>query len=121
MLRVDHGGSFSATGAGFAPVPDLQIPGVIGACIHFWAFNVKQSRPLVVTFPFLFPFLIHRCQKFLSIMPKRKRAAADVLDTAEEMGLESLADSNITGERVYSEIQYGTDINYIRMLDLWDE
>jgi hypothetical protein len=54
-------------------------------------------------------------------MPGRKRTAADVLDTAEEMGLESLADSNITSERVYSEIEPGTDINYVRMLDLWDE
>jgi hypothetical protein len=51
-------------------------------------------------------------------MLKRKRPAADVLDTAEEIGLESLADSNVTGEQVYSEIQYGTDINCVQMLDL---
>jgi hypothetical protein len=49
------------------------------------------------------------------MIPKRKRAAADVLDTAEEMGLESLADSNVTDKRVYSEIQYSTNINYVRM------
>jgi hypothetical protein len=33
-------------------------------------------------------------------MLKRKRSAADILDTAVEMGLESLADSNITAKQV---------------------
>jgi hypothetical protein len=51
-------------------------------------------------------------------MLKRKRSAADVLDTAVEIGLESLADSNITAQRVYSETQPSTDVNYFRMLDL---
>jgi hypothetical protein len=54
-------------------------------------------------------------------MPKRKRTAADVLDTAEEIGLESPADSNIIDDRVYSEIQPGTEVNYFQMLDLRDE
>jgi hypothetical protein len=31
-------------------------------------------------------------------MPKRKRTAANVLDIAVKMGLESLADSNITAK-----------------------
>jgi hypothetical protein len=51
-------------------------------------------------------------------MPKRKRTVANVLDTAVEIGLESLADSNITAKQVYSEIQPSTNINYFRMLDL---
>jgi hypothetical protein len=54
-------------------------------------------------------------------MLRRKRPAAEVFDIAEDMGLESLADSNITKDRVYSEIQHRTNINYVQMLDLWDE
>lgn len=43
---------------------------------------------------------------------------ADLLDTAIEMGLESLADSNITAKQVYSETRSSTNINYFQMLDL---
>lgn len=51
-------------------------------------------------------------------MPKIKRTAAEVLDAAEDIGWESLLDSDITNERVYLKLQPGTNINYFQILDL---
>jgi hypothetical protein len=54
-------------------------------------------------------------------MVRGKRTAADVFDNAETSGLEKLDVSDINGDPVYRELEPGTQINYSRMLDLWDE
>ena len=54
-------------------------------------------------------------------MAKRKRTAAQFFDDAETHGLESLIESRINSDKVSKHLQSGTEINYDRMLVLWDE
>lgn len=54
-------------------------------------------------------------------MVKRKRTAAQFFDVAEINGLESLINANISSDKVFKHLESGTEINYNRMLDLWDE
>lgn len=54
-------------------------------------------------------------------MAKRKRTAAEFFDDAETNGLESLIEANINGDKVSKHLEAGTQINYNRMLILWDE
>ena len=54
-------------------------------------------------------------------MAKKKRTAAQFFDDAESNGLESLATSYVNGNKVSKHLESGTEINYNRMLVLWDE
>lgn len=54
-------------------------------------------------------------------MMKKKRSAAQFFDDAEINGLESLINANINSDKVFNPLESGTEINYNRMLDLWDE
>ncbi len=54
-------------------------------------------------------------------MAKKKRTAAQFFDDAESNGLESLNKANIDGDTVSKHLESGTEINYNRMLVLWDE
>ena len=54
-------------------------------------------------------------------MAKRKRTAAQFFDDAETNGLESLIEANINSDKVSKHLESGTEINYNRMLALWDE
>lgn len=54
-------------------------------------------------------------------MAKKKRTAAQFFDDAQLNGLESLDNANIDGDTVFKHLQSGTEINYSRMLILWDE
>lgn len=52
---------------------------------------------------------------------QQKKTAADIFDAAELNGARPVEETDINGDRVPSVIQPGTEINYDRMLDLWDE
>ncbi|KAI9806300.1 MAG: hypothetical protein M1825_006415 [Sarcosagium campestre] len=54
-------------------------------------------------------------------MVKKKRTAAQFFDDAELNGLESLIEANMNSDKVSKHIESGTEINYNRMLVLWDE
>ena len=58
---------------------------------------------------------------YLVSMAKKKRTAAQFFDDAESNGLESLDKVNIDGDTVSKHLESGTEINYSRMLILWDE
>ena len=50
-----------------------------------------------------------------------KRNAAQALDDAETHGLESLEQANVNNDKVSKKLEPGTQCNYDRMLDFWDE
>lgn len=52
---------------------------------------------------------------------QQKKTAADIFDTAELNGARPVEETDINGDLVPSVIQPGTQINYDRILDLWDE
>jgi hypothetical protein len=52
---------------------------------------------------------------------QQKKTAADIFDAAESNGARPVEETNINGDLVPNDIQLGTEINYKRMLDLWDE
>ncbi|KAG9242200.1 hypothetical protein BJ878DRAFT_544482 [Calycina marina] len=52
---------------------------------------------------------------------QQKKTAADIFDAAELNGARPVEETDINGDPVPSVIQPGTEINYDRMLDLWDE
>ena len=54
-------------------------------------------------------------------MVQKKRTAAQFFDNAETNGLESLIEANINSDKVSKQLESGTEINYNRMLVLWDE
>jgi hypothetical protein len=54
-------------------------------------------------------------------MAKKKRTAAQFFDDAESHGLESLNKADIDGDTVSKHLESGTEINYNRILVLWDE
>ena len=54
-------------------------------------------------------------------MAKKKRTAAQFFDDAETNGLESLATANVNDDKVSKHLESGTEINYNRMLVLWNE
>ena len=54
-------------------------------------------------------------------MVPKKRIAAQFFDDAETNGLESLIEANINSDKVSKHLESGTEINYNRMLVLWDE
>lgn len=54
-------------------------------------------------------------------MVKTKRTAAQFFDDAEMNGLEPLIKANINSDKVSRHLESGTEINYNRMLVLWDE
>lgn len=54
-------------------------------------------------------------------MAKKKRTAAEFFDDAEANGLESAAKAGINGDKVNKPLEPGTESNYHRMMDLWDE
>ena len=54
-------------------------------------------------------------------MARKKRSAAQFFDDAESNGLESLDKANIDSDTVSKHLESGTEINYNRMLALWDE
>lgn len=54
-------------------------------------------------------------------MVKKKRTAAQFFDDAESNGHESLNKADIDGDTVSKHIESGTEVNYNRMLVLWDE
>ncbi|KAJ4502326.1 hypothetical protein HRR76_005404 [Exophiala dermatitidis] len=54
-------------------------------------------------------------------MPKRKKTAAEVFDEAEENGWEPIAEADVNGDPVSKPIESGTELNYDRMVVLWDE
>jgi hypothetical protein len=51
----------------------------------------------------------------------KKRTAAEFFDNAEENGLESAAKAGVNGDKASKSIEPGTESNYERMLDLWDQ
>ena len=53
-------------------------------------------------------------------MPK-KRSAAQFFDDAVTNGHESLDQTELDDDKVPKKLEGGTEINYKRMLDLWDE
>jgi len=54
-------------------------------------------------------------------MSSRKRTAEEFFDDAEENGWQSSANADVNGDRVGKPIEPGTELNYTRMTDLWDE
>lgn len=52
---------------------------------------------------------------------RQKKTAADIFDAAELNGARPIEETDINGDRVPSVIQLGTEKNYERMLELWDE
>ncbi|KAK4697290.1 hypothetical protein P7C71_g770, partial [Lecanoromycetidae sp. Uapishka_2] len=54
-------------------------------------------------------------------MVKKKRAAAQFFDDAKSNGHESLNNADIDGDTVSKHVESGTEVNYNRMLALWDE
>ena len=54
-------------------------------------------------------------------MVQKKRTAAQFFDDAETNGLESLMEANINNDKVFKHLESGTEINYNRMLALWDK
>jgi len=54
-------------------------------------------------------------------MVQKKRSAAQFFDDAQTNGLESLTEANINSNKVSKHLEPGTEINYNRMLVLWDE
>ena len=54
-------------------------------------------------------------------MAKKKRTAAEFFDDAEDNGLETAAKATVNGDKVSKPLQNGTELNYDRMVDLWDE
>lgn len=52
---------------------------------------------------------------------QQKKTTADIFDTAELNRARPVEETDINGDRVPSVIQPGTEINYNRMLDLWDK
>lgn len=51
----------------------------------------------------------------------QKKTAAEIFDAAERDGARPVEETDFNGDRVPSVIQPGTEINYDRMLHLWDE
>ena len=57
-----------------------------------------------------------------TVMKKgKKRTAAALFDDAEAQGFTSNAQCTIDGEVVFGPLESGTEINYDRMMALWDE
>jgi hypothetical protein len=54
-------------------------------------------------------------------MVNKKGTAAQFFDDAETNGLESLIEANINSDKVSKHLESGTEINYNRILVLWDE
>lgn len=52
---------------------------------------------------------------------QQKKTAADIFDAAELNGARPVEETDINDDPVPSVIQPGTEINYDRMLNLWDE
>ena len=52
---------------------------------------------------------------------RKKRTAAQFFDDAVINGHEPLAVTDLNGDKVSKGIEDGTQVNYKRMLDLWDE
>ncbi len=52
---------------------------------------------------------------------KKKRTAAQFFDDAETNDLESLIKININSDKISKHLESGTEINYNRMLILWNE
>ena len=50
-----------------------------------------------------------------------KRSAAQFFDDAAINGHEPLAETDLNGDRVSKKLEDGTEVNYQRMLVLWDE
>lgn len=51
----------------------------------------------------------------------KKRNAAQFFDDAETNGHELLLETELNDDKVAKKLEGGTEINYKRMLDLWDE
>ena len=51
----------------------------------------------------------------------KKRTAAQFFDDAVTNGHEPLHETNVNGDTVAKGLEDGTELNYKRMLDLWDE
>ena len=54
-------------------------------------------------------------------MPKRKKTPADIFDEAEENGWQPITNDDVNGDRVGKPIKPRTELNYDRMIALWDE
>ena len=54
-------------------------------------------------------------------MVKNKRTAAQFFDDAESNGHKSLNNADIDGDTVSKHIECGTEVNYNRILVLWDK
>ena len=52
---------------------------------------------------------------------RKKRTAAQFFDDAMTNGHEPLHETNVNGDTVAKGLEDGTELNYKRMLDLWDE
>ena len=54
-------------------------------------------------------------------MARKKRTVSQFFDDAETNGLEPLDGANVNSDKVSKGLESGTEINYDRMLHLWDE
>ena len=52
---------------------------------------------------------------------RKKRTAAQFFDDAVTNGHEPLHETDVNGDTVAKGVEDGTELNYKRMLDLWDE
>ena len=53
-------------------------------------------------------------------MGRKKRNADELWDIAEANGHKPLAESGINGNIVLKELEFGTNLNYDRILSAWD-
>lgn len=54
-------------------------------------------------------------------MTKKKRTAAQFFDDAETHGLEPLMKTDLNSDKVFKHLEFNIEINYNRMLILWNE
>ena len=52
---------------------------------------------------------------------RKKRTAAQLFNDAVTNGHEPLHETDVNGDTVAKGLEDGTELNYKRMLDLWDE
>jgi hypothetical protein len=52
---------------------------------------------------------------------QQKKTAAEIFDAAESNGARPVEETEINGDPVPRVLQTGTEHNYNRMIDLWDE
>lgn len=83
--------------------------------LHISSPSLYRSHcPISLCLPVILTFCFSR-------MAKKKRTAAQFFDDAETNCLESLVKVNINSDKVSKHLEPGTEINYNRMLALWDE